>query len=490
MRLKKLFKATAVMGVSTLVAIIAGLIRAKMLALFLGPSGMGVLSQVLTFTQSAETICGLGIGIGITKYVSEVLQKKETGELPHIIITSMLLQIVSCGVLLFFVILFLKPLSQFIFSTTKYSWVLMIATLAVLFSVLIVSLESVFLGMKKPEQFSKTRILYYSVGLVMLIVFLTTMKLTGAFFYVIINAIVSFLIVLFFLRRALLKAGHAHIFSGLHWPDIKKYSTKLFSFGFIMLAATAVTWCTILFVRSKLIEYSGVQANGFYQVIFALVSYYVPFFTNGLWGYLFPQLSGQDNTNVINNEMNRAFRFIMFFLVPALGVFFLLRHWIVLAVFTEEFLPAVPLFAPYLLGSFFFVIWHVMLVYVLAKKRLRYYLGINILYNFLFATLFMGIITRQPGQGVTAIAISYLVVNMIMTIMTMVYEIRNMGLRLHMRTIKFFAWGFLVMWIIFLSPLESSFMIFLKGLLIVAWFAFVFTIGKEERLLFRSFIKR
>ena len=66
--MKKLYKATAVMGIATVVAIMTGFIRAKLGALLLGPSGVGLFSQAMTFVQSGETICGLGIGVGITRY--------------------------------------------------------------------------------------------------------------------------------------------------------------------------------------------------------------------------------------------------------------------------------------------------------------------------------------------------------------------------------------------------------------------------------------
>ena len=171
--------------------------------------------------------------------------------------------------------------------------------------------------------------------------------------------------------------------------EIKIYFGKLLSYGGIMLVSSAITWLAILTVRSMLIRYAGTSANGFYQVIFALVGYYSPFFTNGIWGHLFPKLSGVKDVSVFNIEINNALRFILIFLTPSIAILFLLRKIFVLTVFSEEFLPALDIFSLYLFGSFFFIISYILTIALLAKKRLGVYISIEIVKYFLvYAGLF------------------------------------------------------------------------------------------------------
>ena len=109
--MKKLYKATAIMGVSTFVAMAIGILRAKFLAITLGPSGVGIFSQAITFFQSAETICGLGICLGITKYVSEMWQKRNIAEVKKTIMASFALQVVAFFIFFIMVVIFSRCLN-------------------------------------------------------------------------------------------------------------------------------------------------------------------------------------------------------------------------------------------------------------------------------------------------------------------------------------------------------------------------------------------
>ena len=119
--MSKLYKATAAMGVSTIVAMAVGVFRAKILALTLGPSGIGIFSQAMTFFQTAEALCGLGISLGVTKYVSEMWQSGRAGEVRNIVFSSVFLQ--SAAFFIFFagITAFSKRLSEFLFSDPEYA---------------------------------------------------------------------------------------------------------------------------------------------------------------------------------------------------------------------------------------------------------------------------------------------------------------------------------------------------------------------------------
>ena len=291
--MKKFYKATAVMGLSTFVTMLIGFARAKFLAVSLGPDGVGIFSQAVTFFQSAEAVCGLGIGLGITKYISEAWKSRNFASARDIVASSFRLQSAASAVFLILAALFACNISRFVFSSGEYAWPVIMLSSAVIFAVFLIAIESVLLGMGRSDIFSSARIIYTVAGILLLIIAVSFAGLSGAIIYIAANAVLAVMITAYFLMRTLKKETLAS-FTGLIGRFFKAkrkadYSTRLVSYGAVTLAASAVSWVSILIVRSLVIRNGGASDNGLYQVAFALVSYYTPFFTNGVWGYLFPR---------------------------------------------------------------------------------------------------------------------------------------------------------------------------------------------------------
>ena len=133
--MKKFYKATAVMGVSTFVTMLIGFARAKFLAVTLGPDGVGIFSQAVTFFQSAETLCGLGISLGITKYVSEAWKSRSFRSARDIAVSSLGLQTAAFAVFFLAAVLFAGNISRFVFSSVDYAWPVVMLSSAVIFSI-------------------------------------------------------------------------------------------------------------------------------------------------------------------------------------------------------------------------------------------------------------------------------------------------------------------------------------------------------------------
>lgn len=483
--MKRLFKIAAVMSVATFTGMAVGVLRAKVTAVMLGPAGVGIFSQAVTFFQTVETICGLGIVLGVTKYVSEMWRNKNFNSIRHIIYSSFFMQGLSFCLLFIFVSIFANNISQFIFSSTKYSLFLIFIPCAALFSVFITVLESTLIGIGKPNVFSKSRVLYFIVGLVLLVLFVGWLRLKGGFIYICVNAVISFFLVLMFLKSSF-KEHNEKVF--LPWQEVRKisflpYFKKLSSYGSVALVGLTVTWLTVLYVRSTLIREEGALANGLYQVIFAMVSYYTPFFTNAFWGYLFPKLSALKSMARFNVELNKTIRFVLLFLTPVLSLLFLLKRVFIIVVFSEAFLPSLALFPLYLFGSFFFMLVYVFGTALLARKRLKAYLCVNISQNIGYALLF----TVLLGVfGLRAIAISYLVTNVLAGFVMLVYMFNRMGLKVKTKNMQIFVMSVIFNIFIFFTPSATVLSYVYKTLLIGIWFLFV--IGKKEKALLFSFI--
>ena len=66
-----LFKTSFWNGIATVIKMATGLVSNKIIAVYLGPSGVALMGQFANFTAMANSIASMGIGTGITKYIAE-----------------------------------------------------------------------------------------------------------------------------------------------------------------------------------------------------------------------------------------------------------------------------------------------------------------------------------------------------------------------------------------------------------------------------------
>ena len=476
------------MGLSTFVTMLIGFARAKFLAVSLGPDGVGIFSQAVTFFQSVEALCGLGISLGITKYVSEAWKSRSFNGVKNIVVSSLRLQ--SFSFILFFMLaaLFSCGISRFVFSSAEYAWPVVMLSSAVIFSIFLISIESVLLGMGRADIFSSARIVYTVAGLLVLMIAVSFAKVTGAIVYIALNAVLALAVTAYFLIRVFKKE------SGRSLADITKrffkadrgenYSSKLISYGAVMLTVSTISWFSILIVRSILIKNGGASDNGLFQVAFALVSYYTPFFTNGVWGYLFPRLSAIKKAREFNVEINKTLRFILLFLTPSVIIVFLLKRVLVLLIFSKEFMGSLEIFPLYLLGSFLFLISYILGTAFLAKKSLKIYLTINITQSILYVLVFALLV---PRLGLLAIAVSYLFANIVSVAASGLYQALRMGLKISAQNFKLFVLSISFILFVFFASGASVISYGLNFIFLAAWAMFV--VGKREKALLLSFIR-
>ena len=58
------------MGASQAVMLLAGFARNKLIAVFIGPSGVGLMGIMSSYNLNVSTLCGVGIGVSAVRLVS------------------------------------------------------------------------------------------------------------------------------------------------------------------------------------------------------------------------------------------------------------------------------------------------------------------------------------------------------------------------------------------------------------------------------------
>lgn len=433
----KLVKATAVVSIATVITIIAGLVRAKFTAVTLGPSGVGIFSQALNFQMLFITISTLGIGLGVTKYVSKYNSQGDKVAIEGVISCAFWMQIIASIISIALIFIMAGMLSKFLFASGAYSLLLSVSAIGIPFFVLAVTSETVLLGFGDYKSFTKAKSLSSILALIPFFAFIYAMKVRGAFIYLALSGIVTFSVYYFLLYKNVPKGIVINIFSakalGSFRQGVKIFTKNLLSYGAVSFVTGMLGMINVVFLRSLVIQYFGSEANGLYQVVFTMSAYYLLFFTNGLWSYFYPKVSAITDMRKFSIEVNYAIRFCVFGVMPFITGLFLFRYFLIHAVFSRAFAGSSELFAAQLAGDVFFILFYILGTSLLARARLRPYLIFSVLYS---AVLISSFLVLKYFIGFKAITVSYLLTNIIMFAVVLFYYLNNMKFILYARNIK------------------------------------------------------
>lgn len=73
---RRILKSTSIIGGASVINIVIGLVRTKILAVLLGPAGIGLVSHYAGLMQTAATLVTIGLGTVGTRQIAEAVGKR------------------------------------------------------------------------------------------------------------------------------------------------------------------------------------------------------------------------------------------------------------------------------------------------------------------------------------------------------------------------------------------------------------------------------
>lgn len=334
-----LFGVTSLNSIGVLLKIGIGLITSKIIAVFVGPSGMALVGNLRNFLSSLETISTFGIQNGVVKYVAE--NEKDENQLRKILSTvfiSLVLMAIALGCILFFLA---DYWNQSIFgSEFKYAFIFKALAIALPWYAASVILISVINGLSRFKEVIYITIAGNVIGLLVSVAMILQWQTFGALLAIIISPSLVFFVAFYFLNRQL------HFFRFIRSKD--------FSFGvirnmseFILMAlvSSVVSPLVYLAIRNSVIVQIGIQEAGYWEAMSRISTYYLMFITTILVVYFLPKLVHAKSDIETKSVILSYCKGIMPVFVLGLTVLFFLREFVIQLLFTQEFAGVSDLFA-------------------------------------------------------------------------------------------------------------------------------------------------
>ena len=342
-----LFKVTSLNTVSVLLKIGIGLITSKVLAVFIGPSGMALTGNLRNFITSTESIATLGFQNGIVKYVVE--HRENEDKLKRIISTVFLSLLAVTLVLSGVLFLFAFYWNEFIFGkTSEYSSVFKILALVLPWYVVTIFLLAVINGLGKFKKVIYINIIGNCIGLVFSIFMVMKFSTFGALLSIIVPPSLLFFVSFYFINKEIhfIKAISVSFF------DVQVLK-NLSSYSLMSLVSSFFGPLVFLSIRNNVIASLGIEEAGYWEAITRISTYYLMFISTILSVYFLPRLAFSTTVKATRNVFWSYYKGILPLFIVGLMILFFMRFFIIKLLFTNAFLPVSHLFFWQLLGDIF-----------------------------------------------------------------------------------------------------------------------------------------
>lgn len=339
----------AMLGFSQMAMAFVSIVRNKILAVLLGPEGIGLFAQLAGFQSLASNAIPMGMQVGALKHFA-ASRATDRDSLPSVVATAgkaflYLSAITAAGCLIF-----VKPLSGWALSNSSLFLYMIPPILGVPFVIQTQLWNTYLQAGLEMKTYSKVILANSFCGLLIAVPLVYVWGQRGASMHLLVTAAIGFIIVRIAVSRSMGPELRAQVKKGRFDFRIMRMLAR---FGGANILGFSL-WLVVPFlVRTQVIHSLGLHANGIYQAVFAISSQYLSVPVNALSTYALAKISQNlQDVKEINAEVNRNLKVAFVVNVPVLMSILLLSGIAVRILYSHRFLGAVALFPWQIAGDY------------------------------------------------------------------------------------------------------------------------------------------
>jgi len=396
-----LIKTSLLVAISTIARMVSGFIINKVIAVYVGPSGLAIVGQLQNFNSLIMTFAKGGISQGLVKYTAEFDSIEEKKKLFS---TSLVICIMASVLVSIVLLLFSESFSTLILKDIAYQNIFIVFGFTVILFALNSIILSILNGQKEIKKFISINIISSIFSLFFTSFLIIKYGLMGALYALVLNQSVVFFITLLFLT----KTSWFKVKYFIQGVD-KELLSKLSKFSLMAIVTAIVVPTSHLVIRNYIGESLSWDDAGYWQGMWYISTMYLLLITTALSVYYTPKLSELKNNNELKKEIKNGYIKIIPFTVLFSVAIYILREDVIRIAFSESFLPMLELFKWQLAGDVMKISSYLLSTMMIAKAMTKKYIYSELFFSGSFVLLAIFFIQQYGLVGITyAYFINYL----------------------------------------------------------------------------------
>jgi len=404
-----LIKTSILTAIATIIKVIVGFVINKVIAVYIGPTGLASVGQLQNFLTIVTTLSTGAIKSGIVKYVAEYQSIEEKQK---IFSTSIIISLLCSSLLSILLFIYNKDLSVLIFKDLKYSNVFLILSATIFLFALNTVLMSILNGQKEIRKYILVNITGSLFSLVITSFLIMQLNLIGALYALVLNQSLVFFVTLTFV----VKSKWFKVVNFKQGID-KNNLIKLSKYSLMAITTAFTVPISHLFIRNYIGENISWEDAGYWQGVWYISTMYLMIITTSLSVYYLPRLSEIKDNKELLREIINGYKIIIPIVVILAFIIYLFREFVIIIAFTDNFFPMLELFKWQLIGDVLKIASWLLGYVMLAKAMTKVFIYTEIIFSILFVCLSILFVNNFGLIGITyAYSFNYLLHLMLMII--------------------------------------------------------------------------
>ena len=395
----QILKSSALIGGSSVLNIVVGIVRTKVLAVLLGPAGFGLLSiygSVVTLTQ---TFAGLGIN---SSGVRQIAEAAGSGERERISRTTVILRRISVITGLFgaaILLLFCRQIAVITFGNVDHTRAIAALSVAVCFTLIAAGQSALVQGMRRIADLARMSIFGALLGTLLSIPVVYVLRDRGVVPSLILVALMTALTSWWYSSRIRIEAPL------LTRATVVAETLALLKLGFAFMASGLMTIGVAYVIRITVLRKVGYEATGLYQAAWTLGGLYVGFILQAMGADFYPRLTAHAQVNsACNRLVNEQTQVGLLIAGPGVIATLTFAPLVIAMLYSARFQPAVGILRWICLGTIVQVVTWPMGFIIVAKARQKLFVACELAWTVVSLALAWVCIGRF---GLTGVGIAF-----------------------------------------------------------------------------------
>lgn len=416
---RQILKSTSITGGSSLIIIGFRILRTKVLAVILGPAGVGLMGMYDSLASLATTATGLGIG---SSGVRQIAEAAGTDDQHRIARTVMCLRRTALftGLAGFLLLLLLSgPLSRLTFGGPEHTRDLALLSITILLTALSNGQTALIQGTRRIKDLAVLGILGALSGSLLGIPLVYAFGAAGIIPALITVAAMNFLASWWYSRKMKV------VKVPLSWRETLTEAKPLFTLGMAFMSSALMTAGTFYLLRVFIVRSLGLDEAGVYQAATGLSLLYTGFILDAMGRDFYPRLTAAaGNNRECVSLMNKQMEIGLLLAVPGILGTMTFAPYVISLFYSGSFLPAVDVLRWQILGILLRVVTWPMSYIFLAKGNGKLFFRTELFANATHLGLvWLGIrLFGLAGTGMAFFGMYLLYCALIYRIVTSAYE--------------------------------------------------------------------
>lgn len=401
---RQILRSSSIMGGAQAINYLVGLLRVKVVALLLGPAGVGVIGLYTSATSLLGTVTGLGLQGSAVRAIAQAQGQDDPLAVARTIRTLRRL-VWATGLLGWLACLALAvPLSRWMFQSTEHAWALAVLGGMLLLTAVSNGQLALLQGLRRIGDIARVQVAAAVLNTVVTIGLYAWLREDGIVLVLLANAVVQLLCSWWFARRVEVPR------LAMDWSQAVAVAKPLLGLGIAMMWSGVLTLLLDLYTRTLVTRTLGIDAAGIYQAAWALSGLFAGFVLGAMGTDFYPRLTAViHDRDAAARAINEQTEIGILLALPGLLVTLAFAKWVVWALYSAKFAPAAEVLAWMVLGVFGRVLSWPMGYILLAKGAARWFMATELTFLSIQAALVAWLLPRHGVVGAAyAFALCYL----------------------------------------------------------------------------------